>query len=94
MKNPEKLNRKSASPPLRRPAPAPYFNLTFLFFRFPPSGGGNQNLLPPLKRVGRSQLCDVNDEILSRDSNYIVDMVMLAKFQFYKDLNRNRFFEG
>ena len=48
MKNLEKLNRKSASP-----APAPYFNLLFLFFRFPPSGGGNQNLLPPpLKRVG------------------------------------------
>ena len=90
MKNLEKLNRKSASP-----APAPYFNLLFLFFRFPPSGGGNQNLLPPPFKKGRGcQLCDVNDEILSRDSNYIVDMVMRAKFQFYKDLNRNRFFEG
>ena len=40
----------SAPPPpvLRRPAPAPYFHPLLKFFRFLPSGGGNQNLLAPL----------------------------------------------
>ena len=33
---------------LRRPASAPYFHPLFLIFQTPlPSGGGNQNLLPP-----------------------------------------------
>ena len=35
-------------PFLRRPASAPYFHPLFLIFQTPlPSGGGNQNLLPP-----------------------------------------------
>ena len=47
---------------LRGPAPAPYFHPLFLIFQIPPSGGGNQNLLPPtLKRAergrGGSKLC-------------------------------------
>ena len=41
---------------LRGPAPAPYFHPLFLIFQIPPSGGGNQNLLPPtLKRAERGR---------------------------------------
>ena len=40
----------SAPPLLKRPTPAPYFHPLFLIFQIPPpSGGGNQHLLPPLK---------------------------------------------
>ena len=49
------LKRKSVSPPpiLRRPAPALYFHSLCLIFQIPPSGGGNQNLLPsPFKEGG------------------------------------------
>ena len=39
---------------LRESASAPYFHPLFLIFQIPPSGGGNQNLLPPaLKQGGR-----------------------------------------
>ena len=57
------LNRKSASPPLppspplRRPAPAPYFQPLFWFFRVPHPGEVIKiYFLPPLKR-GRFELC-------------------------------------
>ena len=52
-----KLIRKSVSPPplLSRPAPATYFHPFFQLFRFPlPLRGGNQNLLPPLKKRGEA----------------------------------------
>ena len=51
----KKLNRKSASPPpspLRRPTPATYFHPTFLIFQIPSCGGGNWNVLPPVKKGG------------------------------------------
>ena len=37
--------RPPSHPPLRRPAPAPYFHLLFLVFQIPPSRGRNQIML-------------------------------------------------
>ena len=46
---------------LRRPAPAPYFHPIFIIFQIPPSGEGNQNLLPPpLKKVVGPNYDDLN----------------------------------
>ena len=52
----KKINKKGVSPLLlRRPFPAPYFHPLFLnvqIIPLPTSGGGNQNLLLPLKKGG------------------------------------------
>ena len=45
-----KLGKLSAPPPPY--TPGPYFNPLFFNFADPPSGGDNQNLLPPFKKRG------------------------------------------
>ena len=44
----KQIGKVPAPPSLRRPAPAPYFHPFFENFQIPPSGRGNQNLLPSL----------------------------------------------
>ena len=75
----KKLNRKCArlQPLLRRPSPVSYFRSLFLFFQIPlPSGGVNQNLLPPpplLNRAvggeGGSKLCLTTKKIKIKKKN-------------------------
>ena len=55
----------SACPHLRRPAPGQYFHPLFLIFQIPPpSGGGNQNLLP------LSELCEQRVDEFDVDGEY------------------------
>ena len=103
----KKLNRKSVRtppPPLSRPAPATYFHPFFNFFRFPPpSGVGNQNLLPPpLKNGGGGEIqtmiiliLDVNNSIIYTTdchmqfyyTHFCVHMIFLLKLKIFLDKN-------